>query len=130
PVKIVDLAADLIRLSGLEVDRDIEIRFTGARPGEKMYEELFFSAANATATAHPKILRARESALSIQSSAIDELIEAAANSAAPRDLRRLIRAIVPEYAALGSDADTILELAREANGAGTPDDTKRLVAQS
>ena len=47
PVRIVDLATDLIRLSGLEVGTDIEIRFTGMRPGEKLYEELFFDTESA-----------------------------------------------------------------------------------
>ena len=47
PVKILDLATDLIRLSGLEVGTDIEIRFTGTRPGEKLYEELFFDSESA-----------------------------------------------------------------------------------
>src|SRR5207247_244009 len=40
PLKIVDLARDLIRLSGLAPDKDIEVRFTGIRPGEKLFEEL------------------------------------------------------------------------------------------
>ena len=41
PVKIVDLARQMIRLAGLRPDQDVEIRFTGLRPGEKLYEELF-----------------------------------------------------------------------------------------
>jgi FlaA1/EpsC-like NDP-sugar epimerase len=63
PMKVMDLATDLIRLSGLEVDRDIEIRFSGARPGEKLYEELFFSAESAVPTDFPKILRAKNGCL-------------------------------------------------------------------
>ena len=55
PVKIVDLARDLIRLSGLEPDVDIEIKFTGLRPGEKLYEELLLKEEGLTATYHEKI---------------------------------------------------------------------------
>lgn len=55
PVKIVDLARDLIRLSGLEPDVDIEIKFTGLRPGEKLYEELLLEEEGLTATYHEKI---------------------------------------------------------------------------
>ena len=57
PVKIADLARQLIELSGLKPDEDIEIRFTGLRPGEKLYEELSHSAENHTPTSHPKIMR-------------------------------------------------------------------------
>ena len=57
PVRIVDLARDLIRLSGLEPDHDIKIRFTGLRPGEKLYEELFASSEQYGRTEHEKILR-------------------------------------------------------------------------
>ncbi len=57
PVRIVDLARDLIRLSGLEPDRDIEITFTGLRPGEKLYEELFAASEDYGRTEHEKILR-------------------------------------------------------------------------
>ena len=56
PVKIVDLARDLIRLSGLIPGEDIEITFSGVRPGEKLYEELSSVAENATKTRHPKVL--------------------------------------------------------------------------
>ena len=55
PVRIVDLARDLIRLSGLEPDRDIEIRFTGLRPGEKLFEELFLENESYSRTRHEKI---------------------------------------------------------------------------
>ena len=55
PVKIVDLARDLIRLSGLEPGVDIEIKFTGLRPGEKLYEELLLEEEGLTATYHEKI---------------------------------------------------------------------------
>lgn len=59
PVKIVDLARDLIKLSGLEPDKDIEIVFTGIRPGEKMYEELLTSEEGTTATKNQKIFIAK-----------------------------------------------------------------------
>ena len=54
PVKIVDLARDLVRLSGLPED-SIEICFTGIRPGEKLYEELYFDDEETLPTAHPKL---------------------------------------------------------------------------
>ncbi len=56
-VKILDLAEDLIRLSGLEPGRDIEITFTGIRPGEKLREELWDERSNLKTTPHPEILR-------------------------------------------------------------------------
>jgi len=55
PVKIVDLAKDLIRLSGLEVGRDIDIEFTGTRPGEKLFEELFLPNETYQRTPHAKV---------------------------------------------------------------------------
>ena len=74
PVKILDLATDLIRLSGLEVGTDIEIRFTGTRPGEKLYEELFFDSESALPTDHPKVLRAKNGALPIGLSTVVDLL--------------------------------------------------------
>ncbi len=58
PVKIVDLAKNMIRLAGKQVDVDIKIEFTGLRPGEKLYEELLNDAENTTPTHNPSILRA------------------------------------------------------------------------
>jgi FlaA1/EpsC-like NDP-sugar epimerase len=98
PVKIADLAADLIRLSGKEVGKDIEIRFTGTRPGEKLYEELFFDAEHATPTEHPKVLRARNSALPIGVSTVTgDLIAAAQEGWPPEELRALLQRLVPDY---------------------------------
>jgi FlaA1/EpsC-like NDP-sugar epimerase len=98
PVRIVDLATDLIRLSGLEVGTDIELRFTGARPGEKLYEELFFSSENAYPTDHPKVLRAKNGALPIGlASEIEALINQAQQGATEKELRSLLMRLVPDF---------------------------------
>ena len=55
PIRIVDLARNMIRLSGLEPDEDIEIRYTGLRPGEKLFEELTLEGENILPTYHEKI---------------------------------------------------------------------------
>ncbi|MBX6316223.1 MAG: polysaccharide biosynthesis protein, partial [Isosphaeraceae bacterium] len=59
PVKVLDLARDMIRLSGQAEGRDVQIVFTGLRPGEKLYEELYDDGEELLATAHPKIRAAR-----------------------------------------------------------------------
>jgi FlaA1/EpsC-like NDP-sugar epimerase len=59
PVKITDLANQMIRLSGLIPDKDIKIEFTGLRPGEKLYEELLADVETTQPTHHPKIKIAR-----------------------------------------------------------------------
>jgi FlaA1/EpsC-like NDP-sugar epimerase len=98
PVKITDLAADLIRLSGLEPGRDIEIRYTGIRPGERLYEEGFFGSEDVLPTAHPKILRALANHLDEELGvAIDTLVHAARVGDPDEELRRLLRSLVPEY---------------------------------
>jgi FlaA1/EpsC-like NDP-sugar epimerase len=56
PIRIVDLARNMIRLSGKEPDRDIQIAFIGARPGEKIHEELFAEGETWKPTTHPKIV--------------------------------------------------------------------------
>jgi FlaA1/EpsC-like NDP-sugar epimerase len=98
PVRIFDLAQDLIRLSGLEPGADIEVHFTGSRPGEKLYEELFFKGAHVVPTDHPKILRARDAeAGDASEDAIAALIDAARENRSAACIRRLLSAVVPEY---------------------------------
>ncbi len=97
PVKIVDLARDLISLSGLEADRDIEIVFSGIRPGEKLFEELSFDSESADKTRHPKIFvgqRVRRS----HAEMLDELaLVAEALAGDEETLRLAIQQLVPEY---------------------------------
>jgi FlaA1/EpsC-like NDP-sugar epimerase len=104
PVRIVDLATDMIRLSGLEVGKDIEIRYTGMRPGERLYEERFFQSEEVEPTAHPKIVRARNTHLSGDFEGMLESLTSAARECRPDDeLRRGLKSLVPEFAPLRSD---------------------------
>lgn len=103
-VKIIDLAKQMIRLSGLEPDRDIEIRITGLRPGEKLYEELLNNEENTLPTHHPQIKRAR-----VRTNAFEEvqtrinelvaLIPTQNNDA----LVRKMKEIVPEFISNNSE---------------------------
>ncbi|WP_298201840.1 nucleoside-diphosphate sugar epimerase/dehydratase, partial [Desulfosporosinus sp.] len=65
PVKIVDLAQDLIRLSGFDAGLDIKIEFTGIRPGEKLYEELLTAEEGTTSTKHQRIFVAKASVVDV-----------------------------------------------------------------
>jgi FlaA1/EpsC-like NDP-sugar epimerase len=97
PVRIVDLATDMIRLSGMEVGRDIEIVFTGLRPGEKLFEELHYSNAQYLPTRHPKILvlgGARQDPKALHA-AVDRLLNLGDNN--PWRIVEQLRGLVPEY---------------------------------
>jgi FlaA1/EpsC-like NDP-sugar epimerase len=99
PVKIVDLARDLIELSGLEVGRDIDIVFTGMRPGEKLFEELFVPGESYCRTRHEKIFIAGNAGGFIPPH-LDEAIEAL-EIAARRDdkaaILRILQELIPEF---------------------------------
>ncbi|MEZ4731721.1 MAG: nucleoside-diphosphate sugar epimerase/dehydratase [Caldilineaceae bacterium] len=80
PVRIVDLARDLIALSGLQVESDIAIEFTGLRPGEKLYEEMFTANESYGPTQHEKVLVAHNASHFLPAdldTALTQLIEAA-----------------------------------------------------
>jgi FlaA1/EpsC-like NDP-sugar epimerase len=89
PVKILDLARNMIRLAGRSLRDetnpagDIEIVITGLRPGEKLYEELLIASSNAEGTMHPKIMRANEPCLGAE--VLADLIEQLRKSIAARD---------------------------------------------
>jgi FlaA1/EpsC-like NDP-sugar epimerase len=98
PIRIVDLATDLVRLSGLEVGRDIEIRYTGIRPGERLYEEPFFSHEEVLPTQHPKILRATNNHVPANVSRSMELLATAGREChSDEELRFLLKTLVPDF---------------------------------
>ena len=98
PVKIVDLADQMIRLAGLRLERDIKIEFIGLRPGEKLHEELFHPAEALVPTANPAIRLAapRTADYAMLARAIDELEDNARSRREERVLQLLER-LVPEY---------------------------------
>jgi FlaA1/EpsC-like NDP-sugar epimerase len=98
PVKILDLARQLIHIAGFTPDKDIRIEFTGLRPGEKLFEELSYQGECIAATRHPKIMQlfceplpfehVRDSMLELAGQ-VDEL--------APDEIKRRLQRAVPEY---------------------------------
>jgi O-antigen biosynthesis protein WbqV len=99
PVKIVDLARQMIRLAGLRPETDIAIRFTGLRPGEKLFEELFHGSERPAPTGHAGLLMAspRVADLSLVRTALSEIEAAAAAGDVAAGLQILGR-LVPEFA--------------------------------
>ena len=100
PVRIADLAHDLIRLSGLEAGHDIEVMYTGLRPGEKLFEELFLENEDYSRTRHEKIFVCQNGAERVEGERlkveVDTLVAAAQRGEAG-EVRRLLRELVPEY---------------------------------
>jgi len=98
PVRIYDLALQMIRLSGLELGQDIDIEITGLRPGEKLYEELLIDTDKARPTAHPKIFCANEHFLAWEKLQIK--LQQLLNSIQVNDRQGLVKSLqdlVPEY---------------------------------
>jgi FlaA1/EpsC-like NDP-sugar epimerase len=98
PVKIIDMARDLIRLSGLEPDVDIKIEFIGLRPGEKLHEELISEDENTQPTSHPKILMLKGGTcdLNLLNGQIREL-NALSRFQDPERIRSKLQEIVSDY---------------------------------
>ena len=98
PIKIYDLARQMIRLSGNDPETDIKIEMIGLRPGEKLYEELFHESEKYSGTKHPKILLAESRVVDWEqfSSQLEELSEACKEHNL-KQIIALLKAIIPEY---------------------------------
>jgi FlaA1/EpsC-like NDP-sugar epimerase len=118
PVKIVELARQMIRLSGLSED-DIRIEYTGLRPGEKLYEEPLADAEKTLPTPHPK-LRVAQARAPQNGKLLHELLGwlEKPEDASPAAVRAQLRRWVPEYAAPSAEAVVGLEPRREAREPG------------
>lgn len=106
-VKIIDLAKKMIKLSGLELGTDIEIKITGLRPGEKLYEELLAKDENTLPTHHPQILKATIRAAEEEHiGMINELIKLF-DSQDNMEIVAKMKAIVPEFISNNSDFEKL-----------------------
>lgn len=99
PIKIDDLARQMIRLAGLRPDNNIAITYTGLRKGEKLHEALFYDSESLEPTQHDSILlaSARDVALKPLAKHIAQLIKAASSQHDAAQLRNMLQSIVPEY---------------------------------
>ena len=98
PVKIVDLARDMIRLSGLRPDHDIKVEFSGVRPGEKLFEELALDGEGVDKTRHPKIFIGKLEPYPTER--VEAIIEQLTNvlvEAEPEAVRSALVEALPEY---------------------------------
>ena len=105
-VKIIDLAKKMISLSGMTIDKDIQIKVTGMRPGEKLYEELLANEENTIPTHHNKILIAKTNVRSKNETEIDALINLI-DEQKNDQLVKVIKTIVPEYLSQNSSFEKL-----------------------
>ena len=99
PIRIRDLAEKMIKLSGLHLDSDIKIEYTGLRHGEKLHEELFYEEEELRGTGHPKLLLADSgpvSSVGLQA-ALDDIV-AAVKDGSMEQLTAAVHAVVPSFA--------------------------------
>jgi FlaA1/EpsC-like NDP-sugar epimerase len=115
PVKIVDLARQLIRLSGFTPDKDIRIEFTGLRPGEKLFEELSYKGEHIVPTRNSKIMRLLCEPAPFQEvrGFLFELVEQV-HAATTDELKSQLHQIVPEYKPQLQRGDPTQAVEREA----------------
>jgi FlaA1/EpsC-like NDP-sugar epimerase len=131
PVKVVELAVRMIELSGLKVrdsecpQGDIEIQFTGLRPGEKLYEELLIGD-NPTTTGHPRVMMARENFLPwSEFLAKFEQLRMAAEAQDFWRVRQILVGMVPEYVPAAQVVDWVLLEEEKAAAAVRPEAVRK-----
>lgn len=115
PVKILDLAKRMIKLSGFTPDVDIKIKFIGLRPGEKLYEELLSNDATTVPTHHEKIMISKDPTINFEE--IEVLFRQIIKSAVKRDkvqVVTLLKKIVPEFISNNSEYESLDK--KELNG--------------
>ena len=105
-VKIIDLAKKMITLSGLTIGKDIEIKITGLRPGEKLYEELLANEENTIPTHHKKILIAKTKVKEDMGRKIDELIDLI-DGQKNNQLVLILKNLIPEYVSKNSEFEEL-----------------------
>ena len=112
PVRIADLARQMIQLSGLQPDLDIEIKFVGMRPGEKLFEELKCRGENYRPTRHPRIMSFIHQTRPLAGlRAAFARLEAELHSLEPAALCHRLRQLVPEYTPYSANAKSAVEVA-------------------
>lgn len=121
PVKIMDMAEDLIRLHGLQPGKDIQIKVTGMRPGEKLFEELLNAEEGVDETEHKEIFKAICSRR-LKKHELDSKIETLyqkINDGDVESIRELLKQIVPTYTYNGEEKELTEAVANGVNGNGS-----------
>ncbi len=131
PVKVVDLARDLIALSGLREGEDIEIEFTGVRPGEKLFEELSLAEEGAERTGHPKVFigRIKPHAWETVRTFVQEL-ERAATQPDGQGVKALLARYIPEYCQQSNDGAAVIKSAAPRAEQTTPAQPSNVLASA
>ena len=126
PVKIVDLAYQMIRLSGMEPGKDIKIVYTGLRPGEKLYEELLSDGEKTIPTHHPKIKIAQVDNTVNQDLLIkiDNLLYSIYDLT-KLEVAKFCKEIVPEYVTTNSSYTVTNKISEAADGSSKPDEDSK-----
>ncbi|MEO8772246.1 MAG: polysaccharide biosynthesis protein, partial [Ferruginibacter sp.] len=108
PVKIVDLARNMIRLAGYTPDVDMQIQFIGERPGEKLYEDLFSESEEMKETHHEKIMISKEGIHNIsEAENIIGKLQGLENYYEPELFKMVIKELLPEYQSVTADGKVV-----------------------